>query len=171
MIVCIAFCMAACSETASTTNPVKPVSLEALEQIIHDEGFSGIVAVMASWCPPCKKELPIIEQIFQENQQRAIRFAAVSVDEGGVDAIQPLINNLQITYPVYWVGMPLVQRYRIAGIPTLLVIRNGTLQKSIPGSLPRDAIESIVQSLLAPPNDSTTPQAAHDNRVERARSS
>ena len=120
---------------------------------MHDEAFTGIVAIMASWCPPCKKELPIIEQIYQQYRQDPIRFAAVSVDEGGADAVQPMVNNLQITYPVYWVGMAMVQRYRVAGVPTLLVIRNGALQQSIPGSLPRNAIESIVQALLAPPDN------------------
>jgi protein-disulfide isomerase-like protein with CxxC motif len=82
-----------------------------------------------------------------------IQIVAVSVDADSPAAVQSLTNELKIAYPVIWVGMEAVRRYKISGVPTLLVIRNGVVEQKIPGSLPRNTLEAIIKNLLKAPSD------------------
>ena len=137
-----------CSEARSTTNPVKSIDLAELDGITSDENFRGLVVVMASWCPPCRKELPILSKLYETYKEKGIQILALSVDEEGPKAVQPLIDKLQVPFPVYWGGTRAVQRYKIVGIPTMMVYDKGKLVEKRPGSHPRKAIEKKIRALL-----------------------
>jgi len=124
-----------------------------MEDRIASSDFSGLVTIMASWCPPCRKELPVLGKLHDAYKGQHIQIVAISVDADGAAAVQSLINELKIAYPVFWVGMEVVRRYKISGVPTLLVIRNGVVEQKIPGSLPRNTLESIIKGLLKAPSD------------------
>jgi thiol-disulfide isomerase/thioredoxin len=142
-----------CSDPQPVTNPVQTMSLQALEDRIESRDFSGLVTIMASWCPPCRKELPILGKLQDAYKGQHIQIVAVSVDADSPAAVQSLTNELKIAYPVIWVGMEAVRRYKISGVPTLLVIRNGVVEQKIPGSLPRNTLEAIIKNLLKAPSD------------------
>src|ERR1700694_5363033 len=46
-------------------------------------GSVTLVNVWATWCEPCKVEMPAMEQLFQSLAPRGFKIAAVSIDEGG----------------------------------------------------------------------------------------
>ncbi len=121
--------------------------MEQMQEMLTSSTFSGLVAVMASWCPPCREELPILQKVYESLVDQRIHILALSVDADGVSAVQPLINELKISFPVFWVGTEAIRHYRISGVPTLLVIRRGVIQQQIPGSLPRRALDSIIGHL------------------------
>ena len=122
--------------------------MKELESIVTDESFSGILVAMASWCPPCREELPVLAELYRQYREAGINIAAVSVDMDGPSAVQPLINELKIPFPVYWVGKSAVQHYKLVGIPTLMVYRHGRLMEKIPGSQSRKIIEKKIKALL-----------------------
>lgn len=138
----------ACNEHPETNNPVRPIELAALDKMIADKTFSGLVVAMASWCPPCREELPILGELFDAYRGRGISIVAISLDADGPEAVQPLINQLKIPFPVYWVGTKAIQQYRIVGIPTLMVINKGRLVEKLPGSHSRGVIQSKLENLL-----------------------
>ena len=142
-----------CSQPLPIVNPVQPLALPAMKAMLTSDGFSGLVAVMASWCPPCRVELPVLTEFYDKYKEKGITIAAISIDAEGVSAVQPLVNELKIPYPVFWVGVEAARHFKIRGVPTLLVIRNGVLQQKIPGGLPHHAIESAIQNMLAAPAD------------------
>ena len=145
--------LAGCSQPSPTVNPVEPISLHAMQAMLADSQFSGLAAVMASWCPPCREELPVLAKFYDKYRDRGIRVLAISIDTDGASVVQPLINELEIPYPVFWVGTEAGRHYKIRGVPTLLVIRNGVIQQKIAGRLSYGAIEAIVQEILSAPAD------------------
>ena len=147
MLLCLS--LAHCSPSQPTTNPVKSIDLTAFDGIISDESFKGLVVIMASWCPPCREELPILSKLYEQYKDRGIQIVALSVDAEGPKAVQPLINELQVPFPVYWGGTPAVKRYRIAGVPTMMVFNNGKMVERRPGSHSRKAIEKKIKGLLS----------------------
>ncbi|MEJ2155368.1 MAG: TlpA disulfide reductase family protein [Desulfobacteraceae bacterium] len=138
-----------CSEPLPTINPVQSIELAAFDSITSDSAFQGLVVVMASWCPPCRKELPVLKKLYDQYKGDGIQIVALSVDAGGPKAVQPLIDELKVTFPVYWAGMPAVQHYKISGIPLLMAFSKGKLVQKLPGTQSASTIEKLIKSLLA----------------------
>ena len=137
-----------CSDPLPTTNAVRPIELSALDKMVSKADFSGLVVAMASWCAPCRKELPLLGELYREYQDKGIRIMAISLDADGPAAVQPLINELKIPFPVFWVGTAAVKHYKLLGVPTLLVFHHGRMQEKIPGSQSRQFIEQKIKNLL-----------------------
>ncbi len=141
--------LAHCSAPPPTTNPVRKIELAAFDSITSDSGFKGLVVIMAAWCPPCREELPVMAKLYEKYKSDGIQIVALSIDAEGPKALQPLINKVGVTFPVYWAGTPALQHYRISGIPLLMVYENGKLVQRLPGSHPRKTIEKIINTLQA----------------------
>lgn len=147
MVACFVVFMG-CSEPAPTLNPVKSIEVADFTKMIGEDGFTGIVVIVASWCPPCKKELPELVELYEKYQEKGIRIVALSIDDGGPAAIQPLINRLQVPFPVYWAGRPAVQAFQIPGIPTAIIIKKGIMISRQTGQQSRSAFERQIEALL-----------------------
>ena len=74
----------------------------------------------ASWCGPCRMVSPVVDQIAQEHPE--IRVGKVNVDE------QPELAGF----------------YRVASIPTLLVMKEGKVVNQMVGARPKAMIESML---------------------------
>jgi thiol-disulfide isomerase/thioredoxin len=127
---------------------VRIIAMKDLNDLIQAPGFSGLVAVVASWCPPCKAELPMLSELYNQYQTKGVQIVAVSLDAGGAQAMQPLIDELKIPFPVYWVGMEAVKEFKIVGVPTTMVFKQGQLVEKRPGAQSRRYFEKTIQSLL-----------------------
>jgi thiol-disulfide isomerase/thioredoxin len=139
---------AGCRPQSPTLNPAKSVELPELDQVIRNETFSGLVAVIASWCPPCREELPELANLDRRYRDKGIQIVALSIDNDGAKSIQPLINESKVDFPVYWVGSKGIAHYKITGVPTLMIIRNGRIIEIRPGRQSRQSIEQHIKSLI-----------------------
>jgi thiol-disulfide isomerase/thioredoxin len=137
-----------CDDAPAAPQAVPTMDLTMLDKLVSDENFCGLVVAMASWCPPCRKEMPVLADIYRDYQGKGIRIVAISLDTGGPAAVQPLIKKLKIPFPVFWVGPAAIEHLKIVGIPSMLIYKRGRLLKTIPGSLPRAAIEQKIKTLL-----------------------
>lgn len=137
-----------CSEQGSGPHTVRPIELKAMLRIVAKEDFSGLVVAMASWCPSCRKELPLLAELYRRHQEEGVEIVAVSVEADGPKAVQSLVNTLEIPFPVYWVGPAAAEHYRLIGIPTLIIYDHGRLREKIPGSQPLEALEAKIKTLL-----------------------
>ena len=136
------------AQAEKTVNQVKSVDTAVLDQMMADKTFRGFVVFMAAWCPPCKEEMPVLAGLHRRYHSKGIQIVAVSLDMGGPGDVQSLVNRLKIPFPVYWVGKSAVMKYRIVGIPLLMVIDKGKLIEKLPGALPPRQLEKKLKSLL-----------------------
>ena len=94
------------------------------EQLLA-EGKPMVVDFWATWCGPCKKVGPFIEQLAEEYADQAI-IGKVDVDENDELAI----------------------RYGVRNIPTVLFLRNGEIVDKQIGAAPKAVFEAKLQSIL-----------------------
>ena len=149
MAVLLSAGLAHCSDTRPTTNAVAAIELAALDAITSDGDFRGLVIVMASWCPPCRKELPVLAKLYEKYKGTGPQIIAVSIDADGPKAVQPLINKTGVTFPVYWAGTSAVQHFKISGIPLVMVYEKGKLIQKLLGGQSEETLEQIIKALQA----------------------
>ena len=68
----------------------------------------------------------------------------VSLDFGGSAAIQPVVDELGISFPVYWTGDKVAQEEEISEIPLILIIRKGEIVERITGKRSEKYLEERI---------------------------
>ena len=102
----------------------------------------------ATWCPPCKAEMPDIEKLYQETKDSDLIILAVNVGEDK-KTVQDFItkNNYNFTILLDVKG-EISQLYQVSGIPTSYFIdTNGILDNGSTGSMPYESMKEFVDAL------------------------
>jgi peroxiredoxin len=81
----------------------------------------------ATWCPPCRKELPDLEALYQRFRSQGLVILAVSDEDSG--KVKPFVVEHKLTYPVLLdPGRKVNELFQVEGIPKSFVYdRNGKL--------------------------------------------
>ena len=81
----------------------------------------------ATWCPPCRSEMPSIERAYRELKGRGLAVVAVSLDSDVRSVVERFVKDLALTFPILLDPRGTsVQTYRLPGLPvSLLIDRNG----------------------------------------------
>jgi len=106
-----------------------------------------LVDFWATWCAPCKKEMPGYEALYRRYRTRGFAVVGIAADSDRA-AVAKFGRKLGITYPLLINGMD-VQRYGVQGLPTtILVDREGFVCKEVVGFEYTRVIEASVKQLL-----------------------
>ena len=97
-----------------------------------------LVNIWATWCPPCREEMPSMERLHERLKDRGFVLLAVSQDEGPVAGVKAFVDQMKLTFPVLVDREGEVGRkYGIWGFPeSFLVDRDGRIVERVIG--PRD---------------------------------
>jgi cytochrome c biogenesis protein CcmG/thiol:disulfide interchange protein DsbE len=119
-------------------------------------GFVTLVNVWATWCAPCRIEMPAMEQAYQSLAPQGFRIAAVSIDEGSPEDVQEFGRELGLSFDLLQDrSTHVAQLYETTGVPeSFLLDRNGIIVKRIIG--PHDwsspVNRALIQRLLDQPS-------------------
>jgi len=109
----------------------------------------------ATWCPPCRMEMPSMEALYKRLENRDFVMLAVAEDEGGAAAVGPFVREVGITFPVLLDPEATVApRYGATGYPeTFIIDRNGRVVNHTIGPAEWDSEEMVAyfERLLAAP--------------------
>jgi peroxiredoxin len=114
--------------------------------------LSGKVVVLnfwATWCPPCRKEMPDLESLYQQFKDQGLVILAISDEDMG--KVKPFVAQEKVTYPVLLdPGRKVNELFQISGIPkTFVYDRNGKLAaQSIDMRTRRQFLEMLAQAGL-----------------------
>lgn len=132
------FGAAACSAPGGVA-PGKPVpdyaapSLEGERvRLAELRGEVVILNVWATWCNPCRREMPALERLARELGPEGLRVVAVSIDQAGAEReIRDFVAEYGLSFTVLHDPQQRVTRaFRTIGVPeTFLIGRDGTLLK------------------------------------------
>ena len=117
---------------AATSMAGAPVSLADLR------GKVVLMNVWATWCGPCRKEIPELRAIHSAYKDRGLEVVGVTVDaDGSDDAIRTFLKDFKMDYTIWRDPNETVQAtFRMAGVPTTFVIdRAGVLKWRSTGAL------------------------------------
>jgi thiol-disulfide isomerase/thioredoxin len=126
----------------------KPVDLKKLQ------GNVVLVNFWATWCPPCRREMPSLQRLWQKFEKSKLRIVAVNVGEDAdtVFAFMGILENSP-TFPIVFDKDTAVLRaWPVKGLPTTFLIdKNGRVVYRAIGGRAFDSPESIelISELLA----------------------
>jgi len=114
------------------------------------KGQVMLVTFFATWCPPCRQEIPTLKQLQEEYGPKGFSVLALSVDEGGSAIVEKLVKLEKINYPVLMADRSTADNFGgIAGIPTsFLVNREGNVVKRYTGYVPHSLLENDIKAVL-----------------------
>jgi thiol-disulfide isomerase/thioredoxin len=104
----------------------------------------------ATWCPPCKAELPTLVAFY--NAHAADGFMIIGIEAGEpASEVAPFVKQFQISYPIWLDPNNLSgEAFQISSLPNSFVIdRTGTVRLSWVGQISREMLEKYVTPLLA----------------------
>jgi thiol-disulfide isomerase/thioredoxin len=103
----------------------------------------------ASWCPPCREEMPSIQKLY-ERMKDEMEFVAISVDSNE-DALKKFLKDKDYKFPIYHEGWrKAAELYKIRAIPTTFLIdKKGVIKVGpIQGSREYDKLEDKIREEL-----------------------
>lgn len=112
-----------------------------------------LLNLWATWCPPCRVEMPTMEAAYRRYRDRGFVVLAVSVDTGPASEVAAFVRGLALSFPVLLDPEgATIRSYRAPGLPlTVLIDRRGVVMRRVPGALDwdgeaaREAIEALLK--------------------------
>lgn len=93
-------------------------------------GHPVLVNVWATWCDPCRDEMPSLERLYRDYQGRGLRIAAVSIDDpGNEQLVRDFTSENRLTFDILHDPKAAIMRlYQVRGVPeTFLISRRGEI--------------------------------------------
>jgi peroxiredoxin len=141
---------------AATPTPRPPAPDFALETLNGEtlrladyEGQVVLVNFWASWCPPCKEEMPALEAYYQAYKDEGLMVLGVNVKDSE-ESLEAFLEEYDVSFPVILDhDAKVAGKYNITGLPTsFFVDREGQIIGSWPGMVTQTFLEKNVTPFL-----------------------
>jgi len=145
------------------------VGSKQVKSIADYKGQVVLLNVWATWCPPCKAELPSLERLYQEYGPKGLKLVAVSIDDYVTeDSIRKFADSFGLTFEMLHDSTHAIERtYQTTGYPETFVIGpEGTIRKKWIG--PDDWSSQGNRALIAQLLGLPTPRPAVDEDARPA---
>jgi cytochrome c biogenesis protein CcmG/thiol:disulfide interchange protein DsbE len=118
-------------------------------------GEVTLVNIWATWCVPCRVEMPAMERLYRDLAPGGFRIAAVSIDEGDPEDVRAFGRELDLSFDLLLDRSTGIQQvYQTTGVPeSFLVNRAGVIVRRVIGAhdWSSPANRALVERLLAEP--------------------
>lgn len=145
--------VAAAAGVASASAASPRIELTALDGApVTSESLRGHVVLInfwATWCPPCRVEMPGFQRVYDRFRDDGFVMLGVSMD-GGTEGVRRFLAERHITYPVAMATPATVRDFGgVRLLPTsYLIDRDGRIRNEVSGMFASVALEQAVRRLL-----------------------
>ena len=158
IMMCILLTFAACSKSvtqktgavAKEKSPAPDISVVSITNgsTLKLSDLKGKVVLLnfwATWCPPCREEIPSMMKLNSFMAGKPFQIVAISIDEGGKPTIDSFFKETGLFLPTYLDASGTSSKsYGITGVPESFIIdKQGVLVKKIIGGLSWDSPETV----------------------------
>ena len=146
--------LAGCSTPAKPAQSVPQFSLSSLEgKTVAMKDLTNKVVIVdfwATWCGPCREEIPHLNELYSELKGKGLEIVGISMDTDGTDGVKDFAREFRIQYPIVMGDEKVAESFGgIIGLPTTFVIdRQGKVAKKYIGLPPADDMRKIVKELV-----------------------
>lgn len=139
------------------TGALKPAPEFLLEDIRGMEmklsDFKGRVVILdfwATWCPPCREEIPHFASLYDEYRDKGLDVIGIAMDRNPGMVLPDFIKDNGINYPILLGNQDIYDSYGgIAAIPTTFIIdKEGNIRKKYIGYNEKEVFEKDLKELL-----------------------
>ena len=105
--------------------------------LADQRGKVVLVNVWATWCPPCRREMPSMQRLYEKFKGKNFDILAVSIDSESREAVEPFMRKMNLTFPALLdPGETIRPLYGITGVPESFIIdQQGILVEKIIGPI------------------------------------
>jgi peroxiredoxin len=126
-------------EVGARAPDFKAINLATGDSVSLREYYDGsvtLVNIWATWCIPCRVEMPAMERVYRDLAPRGFKIAAVSIDEGSPEDVRAFAQDMGLTFDLLHDRSTRIQQtYQTTGVPeSFLINRDGIIVKRIIGA-------------------------------------
>lgn len=111
-----------------------------------------VVNFWATWCGPCRREIPDFNNVYALYRERGVEFLGISLDDDPQAAVPAFAARIPIAYPVLIGSAEIAWRYNVQTIPqTYIIDRNGKIVNSYVGMVSASALQAALEKALNNP--------------------
>jgi peroxiredoxin len=109
-----------------------------------------IIDFWATWCGPCKQEVPNLVSLQAKYRDKGLQIVGLSLDQGGASEVKPFADEHDVNYTMLIADEKTARAYGgVSMIPTTFVVdRNGVVVKRFLGYTTPEAFEEAILPLL-----------------------
>jgi len=97
----------------------------------------------ASWCPPCRVEMPHLQEFSEENEDVVVLGVNVTTSESNLEDVEDFVEEFGITFPTLYGTEELFYLYYVESLPTSYFIdSNGIVNEAVIGPVTKDVLEA-----------------------------
>ena len=126
---------------------------DSTKSLADYRGQVVLLNVWATWCAPCRVEMPSIEHLYQEYGPQGLKVVAISIDEAGPEVVREYVREKGLSFEVLLDPSRSIQRiYQTTGVPESFVLnRRGIIVKKVIGAAEwdSDVNRQLIRRLLA----------------------
>ena len=122
------------------------ITKENFEVEVLNSDKPVVVDFWATWCPPCRAEMPEMEEFYKNNNGQ-VNFYAINLQESP-DKVREFLNANGYTLPVLSDAGTISRAYRVSAIPTTLIVgRDGVVKFRKSGTMSLSELQQAVDSV------------------------
>ncbi|MFS0557520.1 peroxiredoxin family protein [Brevibacillus sp. 179-C9.3 HS] len=114
-------------------------------------GKKVIVNMWATWCPPCRAEMPDMQKFYEKYKEENVTILAVNMttSEKNVESIPTFLDEFGITFPVVLDEQnEVAEIYQVVALPSSYIIdANGVIQQKVIGPMNYEMMENMVSQM------------------------
>jgi peroxiredoxin len=113
------------------------------------QGKAAIIDFFASWCPPCKEEVPGFIKLHNKYSQQNVAIIGIALDQN-LGAINNFVNKLKVNYPVLSDKTnQIAAQFGVRAIPTTIIVDpKGNVVSVKTGFVPYEYFDEAIKILL-----------------------
>ncbi len=133
-----------------------------------------VISFFASWCEPCKREMPFLVQLDGMYRERGLRILGVDIDDKdeGIEAAKRLIAKNKVTYPVLSDRFNFLARRYLgdrAPLPSVFIVRKDGVIANIERGYAKDASAFLLAEVQAALGIAAPPRTGAPEAAAKAR--
>lgn len=128
---------------------LKTLDVKGLDEVVAaNKGKAIMLNFFATWCPPCRKEIPDLVKVHEKYADKGVVIIGLSVDEDK-NAVPGFLQNLGVNYSAYMADSSVARAFGISSIPfNVFINKKGNVVLAGSGLVEHKDLVEIFDKLL-----------------------